>query len=111
MGYLDREPAADGSAYSDFEDLFRGSREEVQRRQQPYVDMVSGPGPVVDLGCGRGEFLELLALEPTSPAGASTWTAGWSPRREPRARRPDGDIFEALGPSVTRRSGESSPPR
>lgn len=47
--------------YLEFEDRFRGSEEEIERRQREYVDLFRGaPGPVVDLGCGRGEFLRLL---------------------------------------------------
>ncbi len=51
--------AAD-SAYTAFENRFRGSREDVSRRQADYVELLRGHAPVVDLGCGRGELLELL---------------------------------------------------
>lgn len=51
--------AAD-SAYTAFENRFRGSREEVRRRQADYVELLRGHAPVLDLGCGRGELLELL---------------------------------------------------
>jgi 2-polyprenyl-3-methyl-5-hydroxy-6-metoxy-1,4-benzoquinol methylase len=47
--------------YVEFENRFRGSREEVGRRQAVYVPLFKdAPGRVVDLGCGRGEFLEQL---------------------------------------------------
>ena len=47
--------------YADFEDRFRGSEEEIGRRQTADVAFFRGaPGRVADLGCGRGEFLELL---------------------------------------------------
>lgn len=47
--------------YADFERSFRGSEEEIRERQRRDVALFAGaPGPVVDLGCGRGEFLELL---------------------------------------------------
>lgn len=39
---------------------FRGTEEEVRRRQQFYVPYFEGREAVVDLGCGRGEFLELM---------------------------------------------------
>jgi O-antigen chain-terminating methyltransferase len=48
--------------YFDFENQFRGSEESIRARQSTYVDEFRAvPGPVVDLGCGRGEFLELLS--------------------------------------------------
>ncbi len=45
--------------YLAFEDLHRGSREEIKERQRIYLSDFSS-GPVLDVGCGRGEFLELL---------------------------------------------------
>ena len=52
--------AADDALYTAFENRFRGSREELAKRQARDVEMFRGLGPVVDLGCGRGEFLQLL---------------------------------------------------
>jgi SAM-dependent methyltransferase len=54
------ERTADASVYTAFENRFRGSREEIRSRQKDYVALFAGLSPVVDLGCGRGEFLELL---------------------------------------------------
>jgi len=45
-------------AYLQFEDRHRGSRAEIQERQRAYLDLFAA-GPVLDVGCGRGEFLEL----------------------------------------------------
>jgi SAM-dependent methyltransferase len=47
-------------SYVAFEDRFRGSEDEIRRRQQDYVQYFRGHSDVVDMGCGRGEFLELL---------------------------------------------------
>ena len=52
--------AAADSAYTAFENRFRGSREDVRARQADYVALLREQAPVVDLGCGRGEFLDLL---------------------------------------------------
>jgi SAM-dependent methyltransferase len=61
--------ATDGipdALYSAFEEQFRGSREEVARRLTVYLPVLDKAGvreaesPVLDLGCGRGEWLELL---------------------------------------------------
>jgi SAM-dependent methyltransferase len=38
----------------------RGSTEELRRRQALYVDDFREAAPVLDVGCGRGEFLSLL---------------------------------------------------
>jgi O-antigen chain-terminating methyltransferase len=55
--------ASRGAGYLAFEDLHRGAREEIKRRQSVYLPhfqlSVSDQAPLLDLGCGRGEFLEL----------------------------------------------------
>jgi len=43
-----------------FEQRFRGSREEIKKRQGVYVEYFSGKSNVLDFGCGRGEFVELM---------------------------------------------------
>ncbi len=43
-----------------FAEKFRGSEDSVRQRFAPYVAQFAGRGPVLDLGCGRGEFLQLL---------------------------------------------------
>ena len=50
-----------GLDYRAFEDRFRGSEEEIGRRQEQYVAEFQGQrSPIVDTGCGRGEFLQRL---------------------------------------------------
>lgn len=52
--------------YVSFEDRFRGSKEEIKRRQELYLAYIADTlkdkavSSVLDLGCGRGEWLELL---------------------------------------------------
>jgi O-antigen chain-terminating methyltransferase len=43
-----------------FAERFRGSQEEIARRQKIYVDRFRGASNVLDLGCGRGEMLAAL---------------------------------------------------
>jgi len=50
----------DEIAYLAFEDQFRGSGESIERRLREYVPIFAGAAGVVDLGCGRGEFLAAL---------------------------------------------------
>ena len=44
-----------------FEESFRGDAGEVAERQRPYVSLFEGRQDVLDIGCGRGEFIELLS--------------------------------------------------
>lgn len=53
-------PDLDAFKYLGFEDQFRGSPEVIRARLSAYVPLFAGLGDVVDLGCGRGEFLDLL---------------------------------------------------
>lgn len=49
--------------YASFEDRFRGKPEEVQRRLEVYLPILEDAHVtkgVLDLGCGRGEWLQLL---------------------------------------------------
>jgi SAM-dependent methyltransferase len=52
--------AIEDAHYVAFENRFRGDRDELRGRLAGYVDLFLERAPVVDLGCGRGEFLELL---------------------------------------------------
>jgi 2-polyprenyl-3-methyl-5-hydroxy-6-metoxy-1,4-benzoquinol methylase len=56
------EPAssASGFDYGAFAERFRGSEDYVKAGQQVYVPYFAGLTRVLDLGCGRGEFLELM---------------------------------------------------
>jgi SAM-dependent methyltransferase len=47
-------------AYVGFEDAFRGSPEAIRAGLAGYVDDFAGATDVLDIGCGRGEFLALL---------------------------------------------------
>ncbi|HEV7493822.1 methyltransferase domain-containing protein [Baekduia sp.] len=61
MGFHDDGRDAAGDAgYHAFEDVFRGSEAMIRERQQRYLPLLADHGPVLDAGCGRGEFLDLL---------------------------------------------------
>jgi SAM-dependent methyltransferase len=63
------------AVYAAFEDRFRGSREDIKNRQKIYLPYIEQAGagtataPVLDLGCGRGEWLELLEQTEKTAAG------------------------------------------
>lgn len=75
------EAASRGAAdalYADFEDKFRGARELIEERAAVYVPLFRAAGagaaerPILDLGCGRGELLELLRRQGLSARGVDT---------------------------------------
>jgi O-antigen chain-terminating methyltransferase len=61
-----RHARALDSFYLSFENRFRGSRAEIKKRVQFYLPFLASARagekgrPILDLGCGRGEWLELL---------------------------------------------------
>ncbi len=68
----------DSHKYVGFEDQFRGSPEDIRRRVEEYLPIFLGTGDqgsgitasdVLDVGCGRGEFLELLREHGISARG------------------------------------------
>ena len=66
------------SLYAEFEDVFRGPRDEIKHRLKVYVPWLeraavgSASAPVLDLGCGRGEWLELLAERNFTASGVDS---------------------------------------
>jgi SAM-dependent methyltransferase len=55
--------------YVGFEDRFRGSEEDIRARLEAYVPYFAGAADVLDVGCGRGEFLELMRAAGVSARG------------------------------------------
>jgi SAM-dependent methyltransferase len=53
-------PSLDAYKYVGFEDQFRGSREAIRARFESYLPLFEGRTDLLDVGCGRGEFLDLL---------------------------------------------------
>jgi SAM-dependent methyltransferase len=51
----------DAYKYVEFENQFRGSQETIRARLESYLPYFAGARDVLDVGCGRGEFLDLLA--------------------------------------------------
>ncbi len=62
LGYVDAPgDASEDDLYLGFEDVFRGPVDIIREMQRPYVSAFPAGAPVADIGCGRGEFLDLLA--------------------------------------------------
>ncbi len=62
----------EGAAYVGFEDMFRGRHEDIAERQRSYLHYFDDAADVLDLGCGRGEFLELLRERGIAARGLDT---------------------------------------
>ncbi|MCC7008788.1 MAG: methyltransferase domain-containing protein [Acidobacteria bacterium] len=64
-------PAVDLDAfkYLAFEDRFRGSPEAIREGLAEYLPFFQGASDVLDIGCGRGEFLELLRAQGITARG------------------------------------------
>ncbi len=63
LGTLSRQlDASHDRLYEHLENAFRGSRDHVRSLAEGYLPDVEplGGGPVLDIGCGRGEWLEAL---------------------------------------------------
>lgn len=63
--------------YAELEDNFRGSQNEIKKRLAAYLPHIKslvtpGDTTIVDLGCGRGEWLELLKEEGYRALGVDT---------------------------------------
>ena len=62
----------DAFAYVGFEDVFRGRHDDIVERQRSYLPYFESATDVLDLGCGRGEFLELLRERGIAARGIDT---------------------------------------
>ena len=64
--------------YASFDEQFRGSREEIKQRLKVYLPIIKQQGigtelmPLLDVGCGRGEWLELLREEHLQASGVDS---------------------------------------
>lgn len=59
----------DAYKYVGFEDQFRGSQDTIRARLESYLPIFEGGSDVLDVGCGRGEFLDLLRARGISARG------------------------------------------
>lgn len=88
--------------YLAFENKFRGSREDIAQRHDIYVPYVQTVVKLLstktwaDLGCGRGEWLEILRSNGAHVLGVDDNTAMLAACRERNLPVHDGDALEFL---------------
>ena len=91
-------PALPAGVYALFEERFRGSPAEIARGQRDYLKLLAGiPGPVLDIGCGRGEFLRLLVEAGLRGSGVESNPVSVAVCRAAGLEVEEADALEALG--------------
>jgi 2-polyprenyl-3-methyl-5-hydroxy-6-metoxy-1,4-benzoquinol methylase len=88
---------ADSFDYASFEERFRGDEVYVSDSQEFYLPYFVDLSKVVDLGCGRGEFLAELASRGAVVFGVDLDTTALAACREKNIAVEQADIFEFLG--------------
>jgi SAM-dependent methyltransferase len=90
-------PSFPPGVYALFEERFRGSPEEISERQQFYLPVLRGlPGPILDVGCGRGELLRLLREEGVTASGVEINPIAAALCRAEGLEVEEGDALETL---------------
>jgi SAM-dependent methyltransferase len=88
--------------YRAFEDRYRGPRDLIKTRLRVYLPFIEplktcyADAPTIDLGCGRGEWLELLQENDFRPAGVDLDDGMLESCRELGLPAEHGDAIEAL---------------
>jgi len=77
-------------------EAFRGSEQEIRHRMGAYLPILEGHGPVLDLGCGRGELLLLLGEAGVAATGVEGDPALAQAARRRGLRLVEGDVLTVL---------------
>jgi 2-polyprenyl-3-methyl-5-hydroxy-6-metoxy-1,4-benzoquinol methylase len=86
-------PALD---FARFAERFRGPEETVKSAQRAYVSRFAGKRAVLDIGCGRGEFLELMREAGVPARGIDTGAECVAMCRGKGLHAEAADLFEHL---------------
>ncbi len=79
-----------------FEERYRGDEADIRHRQEEYLGYFRNRENVVDIGCGRGEFLELLRRENIPARGVELGTDQYLLCREKGLDVVQQDLFAFL---------------
>lgn len=88
--------------YLTFEDRFRGTREDIKERLRVYLPILKSHGigtpdmPLLDVGCGRGEWLEVLGQEGMCARGVDANRAMLEECRTRKLSAEEGDALAYL---------------
>ena len=88
--------SSDSHKYVGFEDQFRGSRDAIRERVLSYLPYFSSASDVLDVGCGRGEFLDLLRQHGVRARGIDVNAAMLTVCQEQGLEAAAGDALEYL---------------
>jgi 2-polyprenyl-3-methyl-5-hydroxy-6-metoxy-1,4-benzoquinol methylase len=91
---------ASAETYADFEDVFRGPPERLTPGLTPYIALLDGHAPILDVGCGRGEMLRLLAEAGLQASGVDSDAGMVSRARQAGLDVTEGDATTYLSDSV-----------
>jgi SAM-dependent methyltransferase len=85
--------------YSAFEAFFRGSRQEIKERLSVYLELVNlvahpSSARALDIGCGRGEWLEILKEQNITAEGIDSNGEFIKHCREKRLSASEADLFQ-----------------
>jgi len=88
-----------------FQEYHRGSEQLIRERQQTYLKHFEGREPIWDLGCGRGEFLELLSQHGINAQGVDDNPDAAHLCREKSLQVVETDLFAFLEASADESAG------
>ncbi|MEZ5362869.1 MAG: class I SAM-dependent methyltransferase [Bryobacterales bacterium] len=89
-------PAPIGFDYTRFEERFRGDEAFVAQSLEFYLPYFENSRRVLDLGCGRGELLKMLAERGVEVQGVDLDAEALAASREKGLDVVEGDLFEFL---------------
>ncbi len=83
--------------YARFAERFRGSEEYVRKNQEIYAQWFEGRRNVLDIGCGRGELLDVLRSAGVGACGIDLSEESVAQCRSRGLEAERADLFEYLG--------------